>query len=235
MLYSRGPSPESGSMTIRQFINEIVFKFAGRKKRFIHIYKTNWFGGYESISGPGSSLEQTHVVRKELPGVIREFNIRKIIDAPCGDFHWMKEVVLDVDTYIGIDIVPEIILGNREKYGNNKREFHVKDIVKDTLPHGDLILCRDCFIHLSFKDIFSAIRNFDKSGSRYLLTTTFTGLNDNTDIVSGKVRPLNMQKPPFNFPAPLLLINENCTEEKGRYSDKSLGFWEIAKIQKKFL
>jgi hypothetical protein len=212
----------------------ISYRLKSRKARFVDIYNLNAFGGTESISGPGSSLEQTVALRKELPGVIRDFNIRKIIDAPCGDFHWMKEVVLDLDTYIGIDIVPELILANRVKFGNNKREFYVKDIVKDPLPQGDLILCRDCFIHLSYKDIFSTMRNFHKSGTKYLFTTTFTGQKDNTDIVSGRVRPLNLQRPPFNFPVPLLLINEHCTEGEGNYSDKSLGFWEIAEIQKKF-
>ena len=76
----------------------------------------------------------------------------------------------------------------------------------------------------------SAIRNFHKSGTKYLLTTTFTGIKENTDIVSGRVRPINLQKPPFNFPMPILLINEHCTEEVGRFADKSLGLWEIVDI-----
>ncbi len=219
-------------MTIRLIIKELIYKFTSREKKFANIYKTNWFGGDESISGPGSSLEQTQVIRGELPKVIQAFKIRKLIDAPCGDFNWMQEAVLDIDKYIGIDIVPEIIDSNRAKYGNNKREFLVIDIVKGTLPEGDLALCRDCFIHLSYRDIFSAVRNFHKSGTKYLLTTTFTGLKENRDIVSGRVRPINLQRQPFNFPTPLLLINEHCTEGGGKYADKSLGLWKIEEILK---
>ena len=39
--------------------------------------------------------------------------VRSILDAPCGDFYWMKEVALcDID-YIGADIVEEIIARDR--------------------------------------------------------------------------------------------------------------------------
>jgi hypothetical protein len=93
-----------------------------------------------------------------------------------------------------------------------------------------LILCRDCFIHLSHRDILSAIRNFQLSGSKYLLTTTFPGIDENKNIVTGRMRPINLQRPPFNFPLPILLINEQCTEGEGRFADKTLGLWEIKKI-----
>lgn len=209
-----------------------LYDLRSRKSKFVHIYKNNLFGGGESVSGPGSSLKQTQAARKELPVLIKEFGVKTIIDAPCGDFHWMKEVALDIDKYVGIDIVPEIIQSNQRKYGNERREFLAIDIVKETLPGGDLILCRDCFIHLSFRDIFSAVRNFCRSGSKYLLTTTFTGLKENMNIVSGRVRPVNLQKPPFNFPMPILLINEHCTEDECRFEDKSLGLWDIEEIKR---
>lgn len=222
-------------MILRLFLNKwkhFNCRLKDRKTIFSDIYRGRKFGGDESVSGPGSSLKQTQVAREELPKVIKQFNIRTVIDAPCGDLHWMKEVALDIDKYIGLDIVPEIIHSNQREYGNEKREFLAIDIVKDRLPAGDLILCRDCFIHLSFRDIFSALRNFCRSGSKYLLTTTFTGLKENTDIVSGRVRPINLQKPPFNFPMPILLINEQCTEDEGRFVDKSLGLWEIEELKR---
>ncbi|HOV12498.1 MAG TPA: hypothetical protein PLL90_12125 [Bacteroidales bacterium] len=105
------------------------------------------------------------------------------------------------------------------------------DIVKEIPPQADLIFCRDCLVHLSNRDVLRALRNFIKSGSTYLLTTTFPNTDVNADMVSARGwRPLNFQKPPFDFPEPLLLINENCTESGGIYSDKSLGLWLIENL-----
>ena len=35
---------------------------------------------------------------------------------------------------------------------------------------------------------------------------------------------------PFNFPPPLRLVNENCTEGDGAYGDKCLGLWRLADL-----
>ncbi|HEV8722667.1 MAG TPA: hypothetical protein VGW77_18770 [Candidatus Binatia bacterium] len=60
------------------------------------------------MSGPGSSLFQTATVRAALPGVIQQFGVKSMLDIPCGDFNWMKEVTLDVDRYIGGDIIKQL-------------------------------------------------------------------------------------------------------------------------------
>jgi hypothetical protein len=93
-----------------------------------------------------------------------------------------------------------------------------------------LIFVRDCFVHLSYKDIDSAIKNIKSSASKYLLTTTFTNHHLNVDILTGEWRPLNLQVQPFNFSTPILVINENCTEGNGEFIDKSMALWEICKI-----
>jgi hypothetical protein len=63
-----------------------------------------------------------------------------------------------------------------------------------------------------------------------LLTTTFPEHDQNSDIVDGDWRLLNLQRAPFLFPGPLRLINERCTEADGAYDDKSLGLWRIDSI-----
>lgn len=102
-------------------------------------------------------------------------------------------------------------------------------MITDPLPQNDLIIVRDCLVHLSYKDIYNAIKNIKSSGSKYLLTTTFTNHDLNHDIVTGDWRAINLQKP-FNFSSPLLVINENCTQGSGEYSDKAMALWEIDKI-----
>lgn len=37
-----------------------------------------------------------------------------MIDAPCGDFNWMKEISKNTELYIRIDIFDEIIKRNKK-------------------------------------------------------------------------------------------------------------------------
>jgi hypothetical protein len=191
---------------------------------FRHVYNTNAWGGLESVSGEGSSLEQTVVLRKKLPSLLRSIQATVMLDAPCGDHFWIKELSLDLELYIGVDIVKEIIDQNRRRYGGREKQFFVKDITKDSLPCVDCILCRDCLEHLSFEHIFRVLENFRQSGAKYLLATTYTQRTHNKDSVTGAAwRPNNLQQPPFCFPPPIQLINEECSEGGGKWSDKSLG------------
>lgn len=193
---------------------------------FVHIFKTNAWGGGESVSGEGSSLEQTVVLRNILPSLLSSLEVNTMLDAPCGDHFWMKDVSLNCD-YIGVDIVPEIVVQNRRKYISPRKQFLIRDITKDHLPQADCILCRDCLDHLSFADAFRALRNFKRSGAKYLLITTYTDRFRNDDIVSGEWRPSNLVLAPFSFPTPMQSINEKCTEEGGKWADKSLALWRI--------
>ena len=81
-----------------------------------------------------------------------------------------------------------------------------------------------------YSDISSAIKNIKQSKITYLLTTTFPNCELNEDITTGDWRLLNLEKQPFNFPPPLRLINEQCSEGGGLYKDKSLGLWKVQDI-----
>jgi len=196
---------------------------------FRRIFDENYWGNDQSISGEGSNLERTAVIRAELPRLLARHGVRSMLDAPCGDFFWMKELVLDVD-YIGADILPELIARNTEQYASPRRRFIVGDLVDEVLPHADLILCRDCLVHLTVEEIRYAVANFKESGAVWLLTTTFTGPRDNPDIVTGDWRPVNFERPPFNFGPPVEIINEQCDEDDGMWADKSLGLWRLADL-----
>jgi len=198
---------------------------------FTRTYVQNGWRDLESVSGSGSNLKQTRVIRGLLPKLISRLQVKKILDAPCGDFYWMSKIALPPIQYIGVDIVRELITKNKEHYGvTAHRIFLQRNIIRDVLPHADLIICRDCLVHLSFRDALAALRNFKKTGARYILTTTFTSRTTNLDTQSPLWRPLNLTKPPFNFPKPLLLINEACTEKNGIYTDKSLGLWRLSDV-----
>jgi hypothetical protein len=201
------------------------------KREFTKTYKFNLWKGKESVSGPGSSIFQTKTIRQEIPLLVERLNVKTMMDAPCGDFHWMSQVNLPVDLYIGVDIVDELISINDSKYGNSTRKFVSLDITKDTLPQVDLILCRDCLVHLSFADSWLALRNFKRSGSKYLLTTTFPHVKKNRDITTNGTnwRPLNLQLPPYDLPNPLQIIDEKYPFAR-RNLIKTLGLWDLTKL-----
>ena len=219
---------------MQSMINKIKYLFGGNsnrdlKSKFIEIHLKNLFFGKESISGPGSDLVQTEVVRAELPALLQRHGIKSMIDAPCGDFFWMRLLSLDAN-YTGLDIVKELTDTNQAEFGSSSRRFICLDIVSDQLPEADLIFCRDCLVHLTYAQALKAIANFKRSGAKYLLTTTFPG-RKNKDLGQIIWRPLDLQVSPFSFPAPLDLINEKCSENNGKYNDKSLGLWKLSDIQ----
>lgn len=183
------------------------FGTMSRTERFTTIYDQNVWGANESVSGHGSTLDSTESIRRALPALFREIGVRKVLDVPCGDFNWMRHVVAETSVvYIGGDIVPRLIERNRERYGGPNITFIVTDITTDPLPDADLWMCRDCLFHLSYADVYAALRNFAESQIPYLLTTThICGAGErafeNTDIVTGDFRLINLFAAPFCLPA----------------------------------
>jgi hypothetical protein len=195
------------------------------QETFTYIYKSNHWSGNKSISGEGSDEIQTKEIKRQLVKVISDYKIKSFLDLPCGDHNWMNTIDLNAVKYIGGDIVKDLIIDNKNKYERVNKKFFVMDIINDVLPEADLLFCRDCLVHLSNKDILKTFNNIKRSNIKYILTTTFPECETNEDIITGDWRILNLEKHPFNLPEPILLINENCTEGEGTYSDKSLGLW----------
>lgn len=197
------------------------------KETFHEIFESNHWAADSSVSGSGSQDDQTTEISLQIPKLIDELNVRTFLDIPCGDFNWFGRIANQPETYIGGDIIPEIVDSNAKKYGRKNRTFMQIDLIRDPLPEADLLHCRDCLVHLSNDDVLAALQNIRKSKIKYLLSTTFTACDENVDIVTGDWRIINLEKAPFNLPAPDLLINEKCTEGEGTYSDKCLGLWKI--------
>ena len=191
-----------------------------------HFERRDW-GEPESASGRGSSLQSTDTVRRELPALFAELDIQRVTDAGCGDFHWLRELGDKLPIYVGIEVVEALSRDNQRRYGSDRRRFVSLDIIHDPVPRADLILCRDCLVHLKNRQILATLRNFRSSGSGYLLATTFTGPHPNQDIPLGGWRPLNLAKPPFNLGPPMRLISESESVEDPNFSDKALGLWRL--------
>ncbi|MGE0751684.1 MAG: methyltransferase domain-containing protein [Variibacter sp.] len=206
---------------------QIARASAARRQAFETIFWTNGWQCAESVSGPGSTIATTLRFREEFERLLRDLKVRSLLDAPCGDFNWLSHFDLDIDRYIGIDIVPTLISANRKRFGTPNRTFVHGDIVCQDLPAADLILCRDCLGHLSNAEAVAALQNFRRTGSRWLLATSFDECRANCDIAAGGWRPVNLEAPPFNLPPPVRVIDERLEECGPDYRDKCLGLWRI--------
>ena len=159
-----------------------------------------------------------------------DFGIDSLIDVPCGDFNWVKELDLTAINYVGLDSSSHIIKELRSKHPSHI--WIQFDVLSDQLPFSKFVLMRDLLVHLSNEEIESALANVIRSGSIYLAVTNFSGVNFNLDFTRHHYRkrvywrPINLQLEPFNFPPPVIRIFE---EFKGnaQYQDKCLDIYRI--------
>ena len=138
-------------------------------------------------------------------------------------------MTLPIEHHVGGDTVSELVNRNAVTFGGPERVFIVCDLKKTdyllrTAVYAEIAL--DIYLlNTSLKHC----RIFSAAGA-YLLTTTFPGRTRKWDIESGDWRPIKLKVEPFNFPPPLKLLSERCTEDGGMWSDKSLELWKIADL-----
>ncbi|MBT2401240.1 class I SAM-dependent methyltransferase [Streptomyces sp. ISL-100] len=199
---------------------------------FTAIYRTNRWGSGETRSGPGSEVQRMKRVITQLGDLVRELEIRSVLDAPCGDFNWMQYVDLGGAGYTGGDIVEELIADNAARHEAPGRSFQLLDFTAERVPRVDLILCRDALVHFSYQHVIEALTRFRESGSRFLLTTTFAQTRTNTDILTGWWRPINLRLAPFGLPEPLRVLSDEDSDDF--YDDKTLALWDLRQIPSEF-
>lgn len=213
-------------------LNLTGFSRITRKSTFTAKVQHSLWGGQISKSGKGSDPENTASLRKELPLVLSRLEIQSIIDAPCGDFSWQPAVFNGPKfNYLGLDIVEQLVNENNLCHASEHIKFRQHDICSDKLIYSSqLIICRDCLVHLSFQEIRASLIHFCDSDSLYLLTTTFISPSVvNKNIVTGAWRPLNLALPPFSFPEPILSIPDHHFDNPD--SGKTLGLWLLSSLE----
>lgn len=205
----------------RKILIKNIIKEKSLSKKFTRIYKINYWSDRESVSGPGSNYKNTKKLIIKLKKVIKTYKIKSIIDAPCGDFNWMKKIIIKNNVkYNGIDIVKDLIKRNKKLFSNKRVKFNNIDITKKKLPRADLLICRDFLFHLSYSDIKKFFKNLKNSNIRYILTSSHVLPYDkkkikNKDIISGNFRKINLFDKPFNFNKSYeTAIQDNCDGAK---------------------
>lgn len=159
--------------------------------------------------------------KMELLRLFKGLEIRTLIDIPCGEIHWAKEMTPFVQKYIGVDKCDAVIEKNREEYGSEYLTFEPLDCTKDLLPKADLIFCHDAFNEYTSNEILAALLLFKKSGAKYFLATMHSNTQKNPKGIRGTYKPINWQLKPYYFPKPLLMINDPSCE------NKKYALWEM--------
>lgn len=197
---------------------------------FTAIYqRKGWRCGLpESVSGLGSTLKSTRRVRTGLDRVLKQFRIKTLFDAPCGDFNWMSAVprILNTD-YTGADIVAPLIekLVGRWECVENLTFVHL-DITRDEIPEADLWICRDCLQHFSFEAVKRTLYNLMRSRVKFFAATNFPDQGENYDIETGEFRALNLLLKPFELCEPDIEIDDFVKGGPRR----TLSFWRRSRL-----
>ena len=201
-------------------------------ERFNYIFETGLWArstGGESVSGAGSTMQNTEIYREQMRHFLSSNNNNKFkfFDAPCGDLNWVTEFFDSVE-YIGGDISDKLIEKLSNEYPNlDLRSF---DITRDTFPDADIWHCRHCLFHLSLEDIYLALKNFCSSKVPFaLITNHFLPDKITFDIPTGSFRFLDLKNFPFYFPEPKLwLFDSNPSDGKMPLAS---GLWTRENIQ----
>lgn len=176
---------------------------------FAEIYSRNmWGDGDVFWSGEGShapSLVDPYV-KCVLDWVAAQPHPLNIVDLGCGDFSVGNQLLATAASYVGCDVVPQLIEWNRKRYPHV--EFVLCDITKDLLPVGDVAIIRQVLQHLSNRDISRIIPKLQQY-SHIIVTEhlpkspTFTPNLDkpsNFGIRIGMNSGVRITKPPFCMP-----------------------------------
>jgi len=156
------------------------------------------------------------------------------VDAPCGDCNWQTQIEgFDAVQYTGLDIVPDLIRNNRQRFSNLTNVHYAEaDFMVDPIPpNPDLVICRDAIMHNTLRDGVQAYLNFERSGATYIATTWFQWPDDVPDgtenpmINPGGFFKVDLFRPPFNFSKPLFFIAEG--EDGNAGMGKSFGIWRL--------
>jgi hypothetical protein len=193
--------------------------FIDRQAQAWSIMAHRWEGN-ETCNGPGSTMLLTQEIRKRLPGIFKEYNIKTILDCPCGDWAWFKHVDLAGIDYLGWDVEPGIVRRNKDRFGVGDGGVafeNVNALTRSLWPAVDLVIARDFFLHLPTAYALIVLEKIKLSGSKYLLTGTWPGVSNDRDCPLGGgmdgvqayyARPLDLAAHPFGLGEPLLSFQE---------------------------
>ena len=108
---------------------------SARKKMFADIHAGKLWGvDCESVSGPGSGVARVSLFRADFERLLQELSIGVMLDAGCGDFNWLPTFDLRGTRVVGVDIVPELISGNRLRHPASDLNWPISWLIRCRKP-----------------------------------------------------------------------------------------------------
>ena len=188
--------------------------------------------GDVSVSGSGSEMRHAKTIGLKLDAFCKINSVKSIVDCPCGDYNWQHLFNVEEMLYVGYDIVPQIVATNKQSHPNI--DFHVGDVTETNFGTADLIVVRDCLVHLSNEQTVAALKNIAGQDIKFAAITHFGDMAQNEQTIAPRWRAMNLLIAPYNLPQPKEILIEECTEANGLFPDKSLAVYEVAKLKEFF-
>lgn len=191
-----------------------------REKVFADVYANNRWGRapdgrpYYSDSPP----ELTAPLRGVISNFIKSRSIRSVVDLGCGDFELASGIDMHQATYVGVDIVPELIAWNKAHFERADRHFVVADIVQDALPDAELCMIHTVLYLLSEQDVRRVLAKLGRY--QYVIATDGQpdipkGDRRNIDKMTDRYTRQNyynngfyLELPPYNMSLEILLEHQ---------------------------
>jgi SAM-dependent methyltransferase len=183
---------------------------------FDRIYRVNYWGGTESLSGRGSGTEATKALTVDLLDLIAALDVTSVLDLGCGDGFWMPPL----PGYIGVDVSAVALTSARARHP--EREYRLDD--GTPYPRRELVIARHVMQHLSLAEGTRLLNRVRESGAQWLLATTYL-MGSNRDIANGRVYWPDLRAQPFNLGDPVSLLEDEGGAVVGLQC--RLGLWPI--------
>ena len=183
-----------------------------------------------SASGEGSNLgHTTETSLRMIKETIHKFNIKSMIDIPCGDANWIFDSY-ETDTlplYVGLDVATNVLKVNKQRFAHHSnKQFHfwdatacevpkfinasssndsiIKEQQEQLLSSFELVHVRDVIQHMTPTMGIQFFCNVFRAQPKVLITVTYPTTttnvpNDEMDVANNPYKN-NLLLEPFNFP-----------------------------------
>ena len=162
---------------------------------FDKIYAENYWGiGSGTGSLPIINLDYIHFLSRFMD----KNSINTVLDFGCGDWQFSRYIDWSSKTYLGVDLVANVIAENELAFAKDNVHFEIfRDF--DLLPKVDLCIAKDVFQHLPIAMINDAIDHLQEKAKFLLITNdVYPDQWLNVEIPPGAGRAIRLNQTPFD-------------------------------------
>lgn len=162
--------------------------------------------------------ERHRLVKKHLREILEECKPRDLLDVGCGSgyfFEVFKE--FPATKVFGIDFSPTMLEHAKtqiKRVGATNITLSCRDIREinvETFPEFDMILSKNCLMHILPKDIISVVNNLRTIAGKWIILIEYVGITEGLN--------------PTNFGHPYMILFEGLHLRRTKNYDNNRLFW----------